>query len=69
MKNTILLITAFVMILGFTSCDEGNFIFEDVIDSTMETSSAMILGLDEETCDCCGGWKIEIEGEDQIFMF
>ena len=69
MKNTILFFTVFIIILGFTSCDKSDLIIGDILDSTMETASAKILGRDDGDCDCCGDWKIEIDGEDQVYMF
>ena len=32
-------------------------------------TNATILGIDYALCPCCGNWKIDIEGQDQILQF
>src|SRR5665647_60091 len=47
-----------IMMIGFTTCSKVN-------DTYM--SKGVITGQDYRMCACCGGWIINIEGENYLF--
>ena len=63
MKTKILTLFLTLSIIVLISCDN-----DDDSQVTFE-SSAEILGIDMTLCMCCGGWLINIDGEESIKRF
>jgi len=64
MKNRLITLLALLTLAIFTNCNND----DDTSQMEFE-STATISGLDLTLCGCCGGWVIDIEGQEETKRF